>query len=434
MSINDIVIINITRQTASVSRVGFGTINILGINKAFTPLIKYYASLSEVASDFDSTSKEYIASSDAFAQNPRVAQVAISRRGTSDTSVVTVSTVVASTNYTITINGLTFTFNSGLAPTAITIALGLVALINASIPLTVTATDNLDGTFDLDPDVASTAYSVKIESKLTIAFTTSTTIANDLTAINNSDSDWYGLVYTERTLADVKACMDWIEGQLKVFATASADAVIKDSTLSTDVTSIAWYANSQALDRSLVFYHANAGAEYLDAGFLAVCLVQDPGSYTGKFKTIASVTVDNINTTQQKNVEDKKANTYLSVAQNPITSQGTVGGGEFFDVIVFVDWLQARMQERIFGVLINTLKVPFTDAGISSIEVEIRAQLQDGIDAGGLTSDPAPTVSVPKASAISALDKANRELNGITFLAYLAGAIHKITIQGTVSV
>jgi hypothetical protein len=422
MSINDIVVINITRQTASVSRVGFGTINILGINKGFTPLIKYYASLSEVASDFDSTSKEYIASSDAFAQNPRVAQVAISRRGTSDTSVVTVSTVVASTNYTITINGLTFTFNSGLAPTAITIGAGLVALINASIPLAVTATDNLDGTFDLDPDVLSTAYSVKIESKLTIAFSTSTTI------------DWYGLVYTERTLADVKACMDWIEGQLKVFATASADAVIKDSTLSTDVTSIAWYANSQALDRSLVFYHANAGTEYLDAGFLAVCLVQDPGSYTGKFKTIASVTVDNINTTQQKNVEDKKANTYLSVAQNPITSQGTVGGGEFFDVIVFVDWLQARMQERIFGVLINTLKVPFTDAGISSIEVEIRAQLQDGIDAGGLTSDPAPTVSVPKASAISALDKANRELNGITFLAYLAGAIHKITIQGTVSV
>lgn len=434
MSINDIVNFNITRQTSSVSRVGFGTINIMGVSKAFTPLIKFYNTLSEVAEDFDTTAKEHIAASDAFAQNPQVSRIAISRRATSDTSVVTVDTVTDSVNYSIVIDGETFTFNSGIGATAITIAAGLVGLINASGTLAVTATDNLDGTFDLDPDVASTDYAVKIESKLTITYTTATTPGADLTAINTADDDWYGLVYTERVEADVEAIMDWVEAEFKVFATASADANIKDQTDAVDVTTAAYYAKSQSLSRSAVFYHANAATQYLDAGFLAVTLVQDPGSYTGMFKTVSSVTVDSLSATQEKNVKDKNANTYLTVAQVNITAEGKVGEGEYFDVIVFVDWLKSRMQERIYSVLVNSLKVPYTDAGIAAIEAEVTAQLQDGIAAKGLTNNPQPTVTVPKAIDISAVDKANRELNGITFQATLAGAIHAVTINGTVSV
>ena len=112
MALTDIVNVTITRATATVSQVGFGTVNILGTNKAFTPLIKFYVDNTEVLADFLSTDPEAIAASDAFAQSPRVTQIAISRRATSDTTVITVDTVVNDTLYSITINGTLFTFTS----------------------------------------------------------------------------------------------------------------------------------------------------------------------------------------------------------------------------------------------------------------------------------------------------------------------------------
>lgn len=436
MSLQDIVNVNITRQTTAVSRVGFGTMNVFGTNKAFTELIKYFASLSEVAALFNTTDKEYIAASDAFAQNPTVTQIAISRRATADTSVVTVDTATTGATYTIVIDGVSISIVA-VGATATDIAGEIVSAINGEGSINVGATDNLDGTFDLDPDIASTAYAVKVDSKCSIAFTTTDTIANDLTNINESDNDWYGLVFTDRDETNVKAVMDWVETQTKVFVTASADADIANLTDAADTgasQTIAGYAKAQSLARTTIFYHEEAATEFLDAGFLGRLLPLDPGSYTGKFKTIASVTVNNLNSTKQKNITDKNANFYQLTGGVNITCNGTVSEGEYFDVIVFIDWLQARMTERIFSTLVNNDKIPFTDGGIAAIEADVSAQLQDGIAVGGLASNPQPVVTVPLASEVSAVDKANRELNDVEFSATLAGAIHAVTVNGTVSV
>jgi len=436
MSLKDIVNVSITRETTSVSRVGFGTINVFGTNKAFAERIKFYSSLSEVSSDFNTTDAEHVAASDAFAQNPQITQLAISRRDTADTSVVTVDTATAGATYTTIIDGVTITTVAS-GSTAIDIAGEIVSDINGEGSINVGAIDNTDGTFNLDPDVAGTAYAVKVDSKCSIAFTTSATISADLTAINEADSDWYGLVFTSRDETDVKSVMDWTESELKVFVTSSADADIADLSDSADTgasQTIAGYAKAQSLARTSVFYHKEAATEFLDAGYLGRLLPLDPGSYTGKFKTIASVTVNNLTSTQQKNISDKNANFYQLTGGVNITCNGTVGEGEFFDVIVFVDWLKARMTERIFSTLVNNDKVPGTDGGIAAIEADVTAQLQDGIAVGGLASDPAPVVTVPLNADRSTADKSNRELNDVTFSATLSGAIHEVTVNGTVSV
>ena len=117
-----------------------------------------------------------------------------------------------------------------------------------------------------------------------------------------------------------------------------------------------------------------------------------------------------------------------------VTTFGITASGEYVDITRFIDWLDARIKERIFGVLANNAKVPYTDAGVDLMRGQVLAQLQQGITAGGLAADPAPTVQAPLVADIDPADKANRNLPDITFQATLAGAIHQLEISGVLSV
>jgi hypothetical protein len=92
------------------------------------------------------------------------------------------------------------------------------------------------------------------------------------------------------------------------------------------------------------------------------------------------------------------------------------------------------MQYDVYDVLVNNNKVPYTDAGVAMVESRIRSRLNIGVDVGGLSSDPAPTVTVPRVSSETTANRANRTIPDIYFTATLAGAIHSVTINGTVSV
>jgi len=228
MSIEDIVNVQITRDTRSVSRQGFGVTLVLGVSKAFTSLTRTYSKQSDVLLDFLSTDKEAIASNSLFAQSPSPTQVIIGRRGTSDLTVVTVSTVIDSTTYTTTINGQVASFTSGVSTTAALIAAGLKTAIDLlSEPVTIT--DNIDGTYDVAPTVATTQYAIQTDINQTMAFVTAVTIAADIALIQNENNTWYGSMYTLRTEADVEAMAIYIESQKKIFGTASNDADIVDT-------------------------------------------------------------------------------------------------------------------------------------------------------------------------------------------------------------
>jgi hypothetical protein len=123
--------------------------------------------------------------------------------------------------------------------------------------------------------------------------------------------------------------------------------------------------------------------------------------------------------------------------------EATVGSGEFFDVIHFCDWFQARMTEAIFGLLARTEKVPFSPEGLVSIRGEMDTIGQLGIDIGGFTKtrydeDTGEQLGgyltiMPDFDDIGINDKATRTLNNVEFKAFLAGAIHKVMIYGTVT-
>jgi hypothetical protein len=102
--------------------------------------------------------------------------------------------------------------------------------------------------------------------------------------------------------------------------------------------------------------------------------------------------------------------------------------------MVFVDWLEARMSERIWFRLANSKKIPYTQAGATIIETEVRAQLREGQRAGGIDEKSAPVVITPDVLTISQNARAGRNFEGMKFEARLAGAIHFVKIAGTVTV
>jgi len=440
MSIQDIVNVQITRETKAVSRAGFSTINILGINKAFTELIRFYSKLSDVLNDFISTDPEYLAAQAVFAQSPTVTQVAISRRDTSDTTVITVDTVANSTKYSCTINGTKFEITSDADATNIEIAGLLVAAINAgSEP--VTATDNSDGTYDLDADVALTAYSVLVDARQSMVFTLGTTPAADLAAISEENDNWYGLVYTQRTEADILLIAAYIEGVRKVFGTSLADADIIDVSAALDTDSVPAKLKAAEYARSFSFYHVNAASAFPEAAALGSVLPYNPGSWNLKFITLSGITADVLTSTQRTNALAKYTNIHTEVGGVNIVENGAVAEGEWLDIIVFVDWVEARITEEVYGLLVNQKKVPYTDGGIAAVEAEITGVLQQGQSPayGGIAPDdgsggPGFTVTVPAVADISTDDKAARVLNNVTFTAILSGAINEVNIEGAVTV
>lgn len=438
MSLQDIVNITITRETRAVSRAGFGVDMTLGIHKRFIEKIKIYSTSDAMlivnGGDFESIDLEYIAAVPLFSQENSVVRVAIGRRATSDTAVITISSVENNTVYTTTINGTAFPITSDADATDLEIAAALVTAINGgSEP--VTALDNVDGTYDLDADVAEVPYTVVVDTNQTVTpYVASDTMANDLAAIKNENNDWYGFTLISRVVQDILDAAAWVEANKKFAKFTSSDANIIDQSLVGDTTSIAKQLKDLSYARSQVLYHPDAATSYMENALFGVILPKNPGSYTEMFKTLVGITVTVLTDTQIANAKAKNCLIYTELGGVNMTQEGKVAEGEYSDVIVFVDWLEAEITANVFGDFVNQDKIPYTDPGTGAIEGDVKTALKLGVERQGIAEDPAFTTSVPKVADVSQTDKANRLLPDVLFDATLSGAIHGTTINGKVTV
>lgn len=347
------------------------------------------------------------------------------------------------TLYEITINGTLFQYTSGTeVQTNEQVAAGIVALINADPQLTVSAVDNLDGTFELSSDDFTFTFTCQVTPILMTYFfgmvilplVASGSVTSDLDAIVAVDDNWYALACTDHTSGTVQQIAAWTEARIKIFGTSSADPNIINQAVGVDTTSVAALFNNLGYVRTFVLYHQDANSDYPECAWFGNCLPFTPGSETWAFKTLNSIAYSDLSVTQSNNALNKRANTYEYVGGVGITQKGTVSQGEYIDIIRGVDWLVSTIQSYVYGVLVNSPKVPYTDAGITSIEAQIRRALGQGINNNFIAADPEPVVTVPKAANVSSADKAARILRNVTFQATLAGAIQAVRIQGTVTV
>jgi len=255
----------------------------------------------------------------------------------------------------------------------------------------------------------------------------SETAVTAIQAVQALNDEWYAVMYLGHVKADVLALAAWIETQKKILGTSSQDVVV----VGTGTTDVAYALKAASYSRTWPMYSAEADSKYPEAAWMGRMLPTGVGAATWKFKTLAGITVDNLSSTAITNSQGKNCNIYIPMGGVNIMAEGIMADGEYIDTIRGIDWLQLTMEANVYSLLVNSDKVPFTDKGIAVVENAVRQTLQEGVVNGLLAEF---TVSVPKVSEVSTLDKASRTLNNVVFTAVLAGAIHKVNIQGYVSV
>lgn len=264
-------------------------------------------------------------------------------------------------------------------------------------------------------------------------------ITEGLTAIAAASQDWYAweLLPPGTYEDDIKEAALWNETQKKIFFYSSADDDILDPSSTTD---LAYFFKNAAYDRTISCYHPNSLDEtptpapaWFEAGWMGEALPYDPGSQTWAYKTISGVATYALTSGQVTAALAKSANIYTTIGGVNVTQNGTVASGEYIDIIRGLDWLESSLQEAVYAELVNKRKIPYTDEGIALIENTVRGVLSTAATAG-LLIESTIVMSVPLLSEISSADKLTRNLPDVTFTADLQGAIHTVTIEGTVTV
>ncbi len=435
-----VVNVSITIQSSAISRTGFGTILLAAFHTNFLERVRSYdisTVLTDLVTDgFAVTDTAYLMAQAVSAQSPRPPTVKIGRLEETPNAqqiILTVDSASLLATYSVKINSTTFAHTEigGQTPTAL--ATALHDLINAgSEP--VTSTDNLDGTLDLDADVAADRFSLELTNDTGVRLmsrdetTADPGYATDFAAIVAEDDDWYGLDVEGDGGAIVEAVATWAESAGKLFVHAQGDTDIIE--VGTSDTASVLSAASRA--RTAIYY-SPFPHQYGGAGAMGERFPDDPGSSTWAHKTISGFTATGITNTESTKARVADANTYELVGGVNIALFGTVASGEFIDVIRGTDWLEARITESVFGLKTSTKKIPFTNKGGAMIQAAIEAPLRLAVSRGVLAESPAPVTTVPDVSTVSAGDKAARDWPGITFTGRIAGAVHTSDIAGTVS-
>jgi len=494
MSLDSVVQVDITTETTSVSRAAFNIPLLCGYHINYPERVREYdisGGLAGLSSDgFAATSQIYKMAQALAMQDPSIRKIKVGRRANAPTMTLRLTPLAQNTTiYHVYVNGTNFQFLSDGSATVAEIVTGLynAMLQTAWVHTTgytagqyrsnggnvyrcttsgtsagsggpsgtgsgivdgtcVWAYEGLtqavtptDGTTHLD--VAATVAGTMFECELADDYEglnlwarqdrtidpTPSGLADDLDAIQLEDNDWYVLHLDSQGAAEIEVAARWIEATRKIFGATSGDSLIPTSS-GADIASTLF---GLSLARTYLVYDHNPHKRAAEA-WTGVMLPYDPGSATWKFKRASGVTALHLTTTQIGHLEAKNCNYCIRLGGVPIFQQGVMAVGEFIDIIQGVDWFRARLQERVYLVLVNLKKLPFTSGGIATIESEVWAQLADGYRVGFLAPDSG-TVETPDVASVSAADKIARHLPNVKFAAQLAGAIHSVQITGTIS-
>lgn len=263
--------------------------------------------------------------------------------------------------------------------------------------------------------------------------TAGTSITDELNDLVLEHNDFYFVLLASRVQADIEETASWTGANQKLFIT--------QPDITETVANIETMAGNISSSRVGIFAH-NGGSvdedQYLDAAITGRIAPTDPGSSTWKFQGLNGVSVATYSNTDQNTLLDANVNSYVRRMGVDMTSEGKETSGGFLDIQRAKDWMKARIEEGIFFLLYNSEKVPYDNPGIGLVVSELKAVLKLAVrrkviarnaDGKGMW-----TVTVPTRDQIPDNDIANRILPDIDFEATVAGAVHKVQVEGVLKV
>ncbi|MFP4457552.1 MAG: DUF3383 family protein [Clostridia bacterium] len=281
--------------------------------------------------------------------------------------------------------------------------------------------------FEQEPSPEEVAvYGVDVDTE-------GTTITDELDDLLLEHQDFYFVLLASRTQDDIEETADWTGANQRLFI-AQAD-------IDEDISTIEEMADNISSSRAALYAHDGGSSEeeqYLDAAIVGRMAPTDPGSATWKFQGLNGVSVATYSNTDQNTLEDANVNTYVLRMGVDMTTEGLETDGGYIDIQRSKDWMKARIEEAIFGLLYRSEKVPYDDPGIALVVDKLKGVLKravrQGIIAKDLDGNGLWDVTVPSRDEISDNDIADRILPDIDFVATVAGAVHKVEVEGVLQV
>lgn len=431
--VDDISQVNITRESAKVTRVGFGTGLHLAVH-AGQDAVMTFSDLDEVVdAGFAAGSAIYKAGAAYFGQevSPAKWKLGLLKPNVAQVAKVTVSSAAANTVYSVTVNGHEYSHTTSASATTVeVIAAALVSAIAADTNAVVTATapSTADGAFTLTSKSAGVPFNAVVTNAI-MAYSVTTENVNAASCLYDciaADPDFWAITMEHRTNyeEDAKLIMEAVATMKRTFFMSSAsEAILTNST-----TDIGSYNKSKGYNRSWVFYSADA-ASYPECALIGRILPEDAGSINWKFTVLQGIVADKLSGTQLSNLKAKHVN-YIEEVGGAIivSSEAVMGSGEYVDIVHGIDWLSTEISTNVFGLLKAVKKVPMTNAGITQVVTYIRGPMDTAVSRQFITKDY--KIKQPDISEISNADRASRLLSGIKFRAILQGAANTVIING----
>lgn len=509
MKVDQIVGVTISRETATATGTAFGVPLIMGAHPYWAARVADFSDLDSLAAAGVPTHDPiYRAARAMLLQSPRPSAFKVGRQKVTTVYVtVPVADVADSTEFSVTMNGVMYTHDSGTYATQETILDGLkseieggtfpgtvvlntdtadfawLAITYAAGDFTATVTSpmqfilpyylwrslDLSSTFDwsgfeTDMEAENDPYAF-LYDMFVFSHKPAETLATALAACRDEDDGFYTIIpvwalegdetevssmpgflssiIDSPALAEQVAFYEAVESLRKIAALADSGPYYDESYAVATAALSSWVTSNQssvdrllALDRTFNICH-HKSIQYPDAAIVGKMAVKTPGSATWSYQNLSGQTANawlaSLEAYLRSWLGSEVTSIYTETAGLSSTYLGKVLSGEWIDIMVGVDYLTDLIETKIFLDLYSNDKIPFTNLGIAVIENRLREVFQLGAQADILTTDTDPEYDIPTSASVSAAMKAARTLPDVKFRWYLAGAIHKVSIEGRVA-
>ena len=177
-------------------------------------------------------------------------------------------------------------------------------------------------------------------------------------------------------------------------------------------------------------------AEAMDAAFVGEIATLPVGSVTWKFKTLQGITPESLTATELVGINKVNAVAYTTVFGKDQTTEGKTLSGEYIDTVHGIIWVKNNMESAMEKLLQTNGKVPYSQVGINLVLGAATQVLNKAYEQGIIQADANGkadfSISATPREQQSAQDLSNRHYGGLSFTYHASGAIHTLTIHGTI--
>lgn len=438
--------------------------------------IRLYSSISDIATDFGISSREYLAAQAFFSQSPQPTQVYIGRWAKSATAGRLRGRTLSSAEQDISL----FT-----AITTGTLSLTIDGASKSMASIDLSAETNLNGVASQISSALGVSGSCAWTGErfvITSATTgTSSTVATTDTGTLSSLMGFAGSatsvagVAAESLASAITALLDYNTWYMVCVAPdASDDSIVEAAGLieaaspsrmigfttqnTTEIDSTASSTLGSRLkglgyNRTILVYSSDSPVAAASV-FGRMATINFEGSNTTltlKFKQLPGVTAENLRSSQAEALKSHNVNAFCAYQNDTsILQEGITSGGWFIDETHGLDWLQNRVETDLWNLLYTSKKVGQDESGATAIVSCVNKSLEQGVANGliapgvwngdafgalesGDTLSTGYYVYIQPFDEQSQSDREARKAPPIQIAVKLKGAVHFINVTITVN-